>query len=284
MNIKIFGHVCIDRNISENSTFTGRGSPAVFIKKMFNQLPDCNVEIIASYGNDSVRYLDGINIYPKSPNAEKTLIYENISFKGLRSQKAFNRMEALPVPIDKWIENGTKVADIIFFAPILPNYPAEYYAKVASLCKHGALKVLLPQGYFRDFDSSDNVIIRDFNEGKEILSFIDIVIASEQDHPDMIHLAQGWVKNNNLISLITRGEKGALALTKHGKINLPAREVKIGDIVDSVGSGDIFSAGFAYIYKQTRDIKEAGRFANELARQCLFYPPDKMKIDLTKLI
>src|SRR4029079_6953279 len=116
-----------------------------------------------------------------------------------------------------------------------------------------------------------------------VIPLVDIVIVSEEDHPDMYELAKKWTEKDKGIVIITQGEEGAVALKEGKEINLPGRPVKVEDIVDSVGSGDIFSAGFAYKYKQTGDIKEAGKFANELARQCLFYPADKIKIDFKQL-
>src|ERR1051326_3807780 len=100
MNILIFGQVDIDQNVSESSSYTAAGSPAMFINKIYAQFPDCKVTIIASYGSDFLDYLEGISIYPKTPNSSKTLVYENITQKGFRIQIAHNRNEARPVPVD----------------------------------------------------------------------------------------------------------------------------------------------------------------------------------------
>ena len=149
--------------------------------------------------------------------------------------------------------------------------------------KPKTLKVLLPQGYYRDFDDEDNVRVRSFTETSGILPLIDVVILSEQDHSDMLALAKEWVSKYKIIVIITLGEKGAVAVTTEKEIQLPTRAVLEYEVVDSVGSGDIFSAGFSYRYQQTHDVKEAGRFANELARQCLFYTTNDIKIDYQAL-
>ncbi len=144
MNIQIFGHVNVDKNTSEQSSYVAAGSPAMFINKVYRQLSDCNVSIIASYGADYKQYLQDVNIYPANPNCNKTLIYENVSKMGGRTQKAYHREEAQPVPLAKTLKNTIKEADIIFFAPLLPNFPEKYFSQVASYTNKNAYKVLPP--------------------------------------------------------------------------------------------------------------------------------------------
>ncbi len=128
------------------------------------------------------------------------------------------------------------------------------------------------------------MIGRDFSEAEKIIPLINIVVVSEQDHPNIFEDAKQWAKDYSVISIVTIGEKGAIAFQGKKEIALPTRPVPESEIIDSVGSGDIFSAGFAYRYRQTHDIKEAGRFANELARQCLFCTLDTIQIDFSRLL
>jgi sugar/nucleoside kinase (ribokinase family) len=283
MNISIIGTVCIDSNVSENTSYTSAGSPAMFMNKIFKQFGDCNVSIIASYGPDFLKYLDGINIFPAQPNTNKTLVYENVSKAGLRTQKSYNRAGAFAVELNNSIIEALRQADIVFFAPQSPIYSKEYIESVASNLKPGSLKVLIPQGFYRNFDSENNVLVREFIEAKDILPLMDIVIVSEQDSPTMLVQAKDWALNMNVIPVVTLGEKGAVALKGNDEIQLPAIPVLENEIVDSVGSGDIFSASFAYKYKQTGNLEDAGKFANTVARQCLFYKSADIKIDLDKI-
>ena len=82
MKIVIIGQVDIDRNVSENATYTSAGSPAMYIDKIYRQFPDCEVTIVAPYGDDFSLYLNKVDIYPKKPNTKKTLVYENVSKSG----------------------------------------------------------------------------------------------------------------------------------------------------------------------------------------------------------
>lgn len=284
MKITILGHVCIDRNVSENSSYTAAGGPAMFMNKIFKQLPDNQVTIIAPYGRDFLKHKNSAALYPASPLGKKTLFYENITKAGARLQKAHNRKAANPVPADNKTKEILISSDIVFIAPLLSNLPPEYLRKMLSHVKLKALKVLLPQGYCRDFNAEDNLQTRPFNEDGKILPLVDIVIVSRQDHPDILALAKKWANRHKIIIIVTLGEKGALAVVKEKEIPLPTKAVLENEIVDSIGSGDIFSAGFAYRYQQTHDLKEAGRFANGLAGQCLFYAPEEIKIDSRALL
>lgn len=284
MKITILGHVCIDKNTSESSSYVAAGSPAMFMNTILKQLPDNQVTIIAPYGADFLPYKNNMNLYPKDPLGEKTLQYENITKDGVRLQKAHNRTYADPVIIDTKIEYIIATSDIVLIAPLLPNYPPEYLRSLLTHTKPEAIKILLPQGYYRDFDSKNVVHVRQFHEAERILPLVNIIIASEQDHQDMEAIAKEWAKQYNITTIITLGHKGAVAITPETCIQLPTRIVSESEIVDSVGSGDIFSAGFAYRYQQTHDVKEAGRFANKLARQCLFYTPNNIKINYQALM
>ena len=78
--------------------------------------------------------------------------------------------------------------------------------------------------------------------------------------------------------IITREEKGAIVVNKNGVIAVSVKPVPVNKIIDSVGAGDIFAAGFAYSFFKTKDLIKSVNFANKIARQSLFYPSDKIKI------
>ncbi|MFH1657360.1 MAG: PfkB family carbohydrate kinase [bacterium] len=266
MKAVIVGHLCIDHNISENSTYTAAGGSAVFIDKIFRRFKNWQTTVIAPYGEDFF-YVENFNLYPSRPTGRQTLVYENISKKNSRSQKALHCDSAKPVEIDKRAKEIIAEADILFITPLLPNFPPPY---IENISETKALKILLPQGYFREINGQNNVIVRKFSEAEKILPLVDVVIVSNQDYPQMEELARQWVIGNNLTVIVTLAEKGALILNKEGESLVPTTPVPAEEIVDSIGSGDIFSAAFAYNYFQTKNLEAAVRFANELARQYLF--------------
>jgi len=280
MHITIVGHVAIDENISEHSSYISAGGPAVFIHTIFSQLPDCRVAVIAPYGHDFVPHVQDMALFPNMPSATRSLVYKNVTKHGTRQQKAMYRKTALPIPIDGVVEGVISHSDIVFIAPLLPNFSESYIATITSACKTDALIVLLPQGYYRNFDAEDTVIGRDFSEAHTILGSVHIVIVSIEDHPDMRHIAQEWSNaHTDLIVVMTDSENGAVIYQNNKKYVIETSPVAAEDIVDSVGAGDIFSAAFGYQYKKTHDIKKAATFANAVARQSLFFQPKEIRID-----
>jgi len=278
MHITILGHVCIDHNISEHVTYTSAGSPALFITKIYQQFPGVTTQTIAPYGPDFTKYVKHTLIYPHKPTRKKTLIYQNISHNTVRTQKAINREYAQAVPISEKMKSLISSSDVIFFAPLTPIYSANYIKQIMKCSRKKSLKILLPQGYFRLFDSKNRVIQREFTEAREILPLFDFVIVSDQDHTSMNEYVKNWTSHTQVI--VTRGDKGAYYHYKNKTISIPTVPVLVADIVDSVGSGDIFSASFGYQYFKTKNIKKSLQFANSIARQCLFYKADSLKITL----
>lgn len=278
MNISIIGHVCIDNNVSENTTYIAAGSPAMFISRIYKKFPDFLVNIIAPYGVDFLTYVKEVNVYLKKPIGDRTLIYENKSHRNIRSQKAFNREYAKPLPIKDELQKIISKSDVIFFAPLTPNYSSQYVESLMKSARSNCLKIMMPQGYYRSFDKENNVIQRDFIEAKSLISLFDFVIVSEQDHKNIKTIVQNWAERTHVI--VTLGDKGSSYFYRNEFILVPVEQVKPEDIIDSVGSGDIFSASFSYKYYLTKDIKKSLEFANNIARQCLFYPADNLQFSL----
>lgn len=280
MNITILGHVCVDHNFSEGATYTSVGSPALFIARIFSSIPQAraNIRVITPYGPDFNSYKHGLTLYPSTPSNTKTLTYENRSKGNLRVQKASNRDESHPVSLSDELTSVIQSSDIIFFAPLVPNYSVEYIKTALSFVSNNALKILLPQGYYRDFTDDDEVYPRKFVEANELVPLFDFVIVSEQDHHEMLATAKRWSRDSKVI--LTIGEKGALFFDDNRSFLVPTRAVPLRDIVDSVGSGDIFSAAFGYEYMRTHDVYGAMDFANMIARQCLFSKAENLRFVL----
>lgn len=278
MNIHILGHVCIDSNVSEHVSYKGPGSPAVFMTHVYKKFPHVSSHIIAPYGSNFLYYSKELNIFPLQPIGDTTLLYENISHGNTRIQKAHHRESAKPPLLIEELKNILSSADILFFAPLTPDYSAEYVKTAMQHLQKDTLKIFLPQGYYRSFDHEDKVIEREFVEADELIPLFDFVIVSEQDHREMSNIAKDWSKNTQVI--ITTGDKGAQYFFKDTSFTVPVDPVNPKDIIDSVGSGDIFSASFGYKYYLTKDVKKSLRFANDIARQCLFSKADNLQFAL----
>lgn len=276
MNIVIIGHVCIDDNKTEKSSFTGAGSPAMFMRSIFSQIPDIDLSIIAPYGQDFKQYSKDVTLLPSKPLGRKTLVYQNISKNGKRTQFAFNRMSAKPAPLNNEMKKVLQKADALMLAVLLPNYSKTYVKKLLSFLKPNCLKVLSPQGYFRAFTEDNQVIPRTFKEQKEILPLFDVVILSEEDYPNIKKISLQWLKNIQINMIITKSEQGADLVNSEGIINIPTKEIK--DVVDSTGAGDVFTAAFTYKYLKTKNSKKAILFAHKIAGLSVRYSPNEIDI------
>ena len=104
------------------------------------------------------------------------------------------------------------------------------------------------------------------------------MIVSEEDHRDIIKSARDWSNTTQVI--MTQGDKGAQYFFQDTSFTVPVDKVNLADIIDSVGSGDIFSASFGYKYHLTKDVKKSIKFANNIARQCLFSKADNLQFVL----
>jgi len=80
-------------------------------------------------------------------------------------------------------------------------------------------------------------------------------------HSDLKDLAQETIEKYNLdILLCTLGENGAFCITKEALSYYdPGYQI---DLIDTVGSGDAFSAGFVHYYMNGHPIEEALSFGN----------------------
>ena len=119
--ILVVGHVCIDSNKTEHASYVGAGSPAMFMERIFRQLPDCRLTIAAPYGKDFVTYAQGISFYPAEPQGPLTMRYENTISKGARIQHCMYWEGTNPVPIDRKLVEILQTADTICLAPLAPT-------------------------------------------------------------------------------------------------------------------------------------------------------------------
>ncbi|MDA8618876.1 adenosine kinase [Candidatus Pelagibacter bacterium] len=89
---------------------------------------------------------------------------------------------------------------------------------------------------------------------------LDITFANEQEIMTLIGVKKfdeviNFAKEINKLIIITRGDKGAVAINKNEIIECPAN--KNLDIKDLTGAGDLFAGGFLHGYINNRSIKES---------------------------
>ncbi len=271
-NIIFVGHVVIDHNKVEQTSYVRWGSPAMFMLRYFRTKFAFDATIIASYGQDFLHYAGDVLLLPKAPNLEHTIIYENIVTNGHRTQYCHGKDAPLPDLTPSVLQTLSK-ADIIFLAPLTPAFTAEYVEKLMGAAPSGCLKVLLPQGYLRLINDDDLVSPREFSEAGNIMPHFDLVILSDEDHPRADIVTREWKQqspNTNII--VTRNAEGADIILPEGVERVPTQAIPLDKIVDSVGLGDVFGAATAYHLWQFGNLVAAVKEGNAAALEKLLTP------------
>ena len=268
-NIVFVGHVVIDHNKVEQTSYERWGSPAMFMTKYYQSHFGLQPTIISSYGPDFLTYSDGINLLPRNPNLSKTTVYENIVEAGHRIQYCHGGDAPLP-DLTSDIQSALQAADILFLAPLTPTYTIDYVTSLMQHVPSGCLTVLSPQGYLRHIDKTGLVKPREFVEATDILPFFNLVVLSDEDHPQADARAHEWKTASPKTELIvTLNARGADIIQPRGAHHVPTRPVPLDKIVDSTGLGDIFSAAVALHLYQHEDLLLAVQAAHVATREKL---------------
>ena len=106
------------------------------------------------------------------------------------------------------------------------------------------------------------------------MGLFDIVRASLEDCRHLLGqipdppeaLPRRFVDWGATIGIVTLGNRGAAVATKEGAFTVPALS---GQVVDTTGAGDAFSAGFLVEYLRGGDVPRAARFATTVARHVI---------------
>jgi sugar/nucleoside kinase (ribokinase family) len=272
MRLALVGHVCIDHNTSEHTSYRGWGSAVMHMAHYFRNELQIDPLLVTDYGRDFEDHIRAFSVYPAAPNLEQTLIYENHSREDSRWQRCFAAGQSRPTSVDEELERALSQADIIVVAPLLPNYSLQYVRQLLLNRKEGSLAVLLPQGYFRAVGADGVVESRLFAEAEAIGSLFDLLVFSEEDCPNPEVLGRRWARCGDTQVIMTQGSQGASHITPIEVIRIPTIPVPDGKIVDSVGCGDVFTAAVAYHYFLTRNIETAIQSGHAAARRKLFQP------------
>lgn len=245
-NIVFIGHVVIDQNKVEQTSYTRWGSPAMFMTKYFQSHFGLQPTIVASWGPDFMPYAGDIALLPNQPNLEHSTVYENIVSGGHRTQYCHGAHAPLP-QITPEIQAALCAADILIFAPLAPTYNETYVRQLMHHVSPTCLKLLSPQGYLRHIDAHDLVHPRDFIEAAAVLPHFNVAILSDEDHPQAEAHAQKWKNASPATEIIvTLNSRGADIIQSNGTSHVPTTPVPLNQIVDSTGLGDIFCAAVAY--------------------------------------
>ena len=101
---------------------------------------------------------------------------------------------------------------------------------------------------------------------------LDIIFANEQEILSLIDTKNfdeviSFGKNLGKLMIITRGEKGSLAIDKSGIAECGVQ--KNLKIVDLTGAGDLFAAGFLHGYMNNLSLKESLQKGDEMSAKII---------------
>lgn len=276
MNIVLVGHVCIDHNTTEAAAYTSWGSSVLYMAHHLRAQHGIVPIVVSTYGPDMVNYLCDITMLPDRPDRAETMVYENDTRSLPRTWRAYKVEHAGEPVMTRKVTRALREADVVVVAPLLPNYSASYLQKLIYNTRPSALRVLCPQGYFREISSDGLVTRREFDEAPNLVWLFDLVIYSEEDHPKALSVARSWrqlAPNTQIV--VTQGPGGATIIAKGGTRRVPTTPLSSDKIVDSVGCGDVFAITTAHQYGFTRDLGKAVLEAHKAASQHLLATPVK---------
>lgn len=267
--VTLAGDVCIDHNEINGRKYVNWGSSLMFMSKYLLSSTNFDIGMIATHGEDFKKYIGTVKIINK-PTRLETLVYNNIVTGDRRTQYCYNLASSAPVDVDVELQRALRSTDIFIFAPLTPNYQPEYISELLKLVPTKSLKVLSPQGYMRLIDNEGLVGKSEFNDEANIITFFDIVVASDEDCFDALEVAKRWVSyKESLNVVITQNKNGATLVTRDSTRHIKTTPVPASEIVNPVGNGDVFTAELTANYYKTRDIIQAIQAGNEAARKKL---------------
>jgi sugar/nucleoside kinase (ribokinase family) len=272
-SIVLVGHVCIDHNISEHAQYESWGSSALYMATYWQQKQQLKPTILTTHGEDFSSFAAGFQLLPTAPSTANTLVFENNTKAGHRTQRCLHADSAQPPILDDHARQTLANADAVVVAPLIANYPAAFVRDVLQASNPNAVKVFVPQGYFRQITPEGQVQHQLSPTVDELIPLFDVTIYSKEDRETPLEYAQQLTQNIDAAIVVTQGPAGA-SVVQHGQsTHIPTVPVAEEDIVDSVGCGDTFAAGLAHALLAGKSIQAAVEDAHQAARQKLFSTP-----------
>ncbi len=215
-----------------------------------------------------LRFVDR-DIFIDQPSGDHlTLVYKNIITNGTRVQSVLHESWATPKMVSVSLAQRLAITDILILAPLLPDYSPSYVRQMCQALPDHAVKILLPQGYYRFVGPQGQIQSRLFKESDVILPLVDILIQSDEDSSDALAQSQKWATAHpHLTTVVTRNSDGLSAFTHDQSLSLPTEPIAPSDIVNPVGAGDVFSAELALSLYRNIPLQDALASAQHAAHQ-----------------
>jgi sugar/nucleoside kinase (ribokinase family) len=112
---------------------------------------------------------------------------------------------------------------------------------------------------------------------------VDIVFANEHELKSLYQAAAfedalGALRQENILAVVTRSEKGALAVTPDGVVEEPVFPIE--RLVDATGAGDLFAAGFLFGLTSGREARDSLRLGALAAAEIISHVGARPDVNL----
>ena len=222
----------------------------------------------------------GTAVRPGQPTTARCLIF--VTPDGQRTMNTFlGASQFLPAAAldEALIANGA----ILYLEGYLwdPEEPRAAMRKAIEIARANGRKVA--------FTLSDVFCIsRHGDDFRQLIAdgLIDILFANESEllalcaHEDF-ESAVAHIHGKVPLLVVTRSEKGAMALQGEERVAVPAES--IAKLVDTTGAGDMFAAGFLFGQAQGRGLEESLRLGAICAAEIIQHYGARAEVDLKKL-
>ena len=180
-------------------------------------------------------------------------------------------------------ETAVEAADIIYLEGYLWDPPAakEAFRKASEIAHRagGRVAITLSDSFCVDRYRDEFVgLIRN--------RMVDIVFANEHELKSLYQTADfdsalAALRAENILAVVTRSEKGALAVTPDGIVE--ERIFPVERVVDATGAGDLFAAGFLYGLTSGREVRDGLRLGALAAAEIISHLGARPDVSLKTL-
>jgi len=235
-----------------NASFIGKISSDEFGKAYKKSLKKINVNFFYSEKNENLP--TGASIIFITPDSERTMC----TYLGVSSQLSANDIN----------ESNIKDHDIILLEGYLwdKGKSEEMFKHVINLAKKNTIEIMMSlsdvfcvarhrKDFFKLLINDLNLLIGNENEINELMQ--------KKSLSDSIN----ELKKINKIIIITRSENGSLAIVNNEVIK--CESIRVKNILDLTGAGDLFASGFLKEYLDRSNIIKCLKTGSELASKII---------------
>jgi len=125
---------------------------------------------------------------------------------------------------------------------------------------------------------------QDFNN--LIKQYVDIIFANESEikslYQNDLEGSLREILKNVETGAITLGSKGSIVFKDHDSFSIDP--IKVTNLVDTTGAGDLYASGFLYGYVNNKSIKECGEIGSKAAAEIITHYGARPKTSLEKIL